>query len=199
MNKTNTTMTATATELDPQTMLQHLYTSIRKTQLHLTAYSEETTPEKVTETEVPDYEYYDFNEDRKTTDELLHMSQQILTHLEQHRATYYPGSPAFEDTTTNTTKEGCSRRLHNACEAATWIVATREVSLTYTETLTDNAPAAADARKLTEEVEELLGTIDEHGQENTIGRGVHLAALDGGYEHLEAMNPLYTQLAAERD
>ncbi len=180
-------------------MLRHLYTSCRKTQLHLIAYSAATaTPQQVTENDVPDYEYYEFEQDRAMTDEMLRMSQELLDHLEQHRSSYYPSQPAFEQPTVNTSYEGISPRLHNAGEAALWVIAAHQISLTYAETLPTDNPAHADAQKLAEEVDNLLGTIDEHGNEYTLSRGTHPATWFEADACLDKMHPIYTELSTER-
>ena len=185
----------------PATMLQHLFTSCRKMHLHLTAYSEATAkPEQVTKDDVPDYEYYEFEQDRAMTDEMLRMSKELLEHLEQHRTAYYPGSPAFEQPTVSTTPdwERGTLRLHNAGEAALWVIAAMQVSLAYAETLPTDAPAHADARKLADEVDELVGTIDEHGNEYTLSRGTHPATWFEADASLDEMHPIYTELSTER-
>ena len=111
---TDTAMSAT--ELTPETMLQHLFMSCRKMQLHLTAYSAATaTREMVSDDDVPDEDCYEYEKDRSMTDEMLLISKELVERLEQHRATYYPGLPAFEQLTVNTTPdwEGGTPRLHN--------------------------------------------------------------------------------------
>ncbi len=193
---TDTTMSDTPT---PATMLQHLYTSCRKTQLHLIAYSAATTtPQQVSKDDVLDYEYYEFEQDRAMTDEMLETSQNILDHLEQHRSTYYPDQPAFEQPTVNTSYEGISPRLHNAGEAALWVIAALQISQAYHETLPSDTQTAVDAGMLAEEVENLLGTIDEHGNEYTLSRGTHPATWFEADASLDEMHPIYTELSTER-
>ncbi len=183
----------------PSTMLRHLFTSCRKMHLHLTAYSEATAkPELVSKDDVPDYEYYDFAADRAATDEMLRMSKELLDHLEQHRSSYYSSQPAFEQPTVNTSYEGISPRLHNAGEAALWVIAAHQISLTYAETLPTDNPAHADAQKLAEEVDNLLGTMDEHGNEHTLSRGTHPATWFEADASLDEMHPIYTELSTER-
>ena len=200
--QTQSTDTAMSDTPAPATMLRHLYTSCRKTQLHLIAYSAATaTPQQVTEDDVPDYEYYEFEQDRAMTDEMLHMSQELLDHLERHRTTYYPGQPAFENTSVDTLaakQENITPRLHNAGEAALWVIAAMQVSLAYAETLPTDAPAHADARKLADEVDELVGSIDEHGNEYTLSRGTHPATWFEADALLDEMHPAYTELSTER-
>ena len=193
--------TATPAIPAPATILQHLCTSVRKTQFHLIAYSAATaTPEQVTKDDVPDYEYYEFEQDRAMTDEMLRMSQELLDHLEQHRSSYYPSQPAFEQPTVSTTPdwERGTLRLHNAGEAALWVIAAHQISLAYAETLPTDNPAHADAQKLAEEVENLLGTIDEHGNEHTLSRGTHPATWFEADALLDEMHPAYTELSTER-
>ncbi len=185
----------------PSTMLQHLFTSCRKMHLHLTAYSEATTkPEQVTKDDVPDYEYYEFEQDRAMTDEMLRMSKELLEHLEQHRSTYYPDQPAFEQPTVSTTPdwERGTPRLHNAGEAALWVIAALQISQAYHETLPSDTQTAVDAGQLAEEVENLLGTIDEHGNEYTLSRGTHPATWFEADALLDEMHPIYTELSTKR-
>ena len=185
----------------PTTMLRHLYTSCRKTQLHLIAYSAATaTPEQVTKDDVPDYEYYEFEQDRAMTDEMLRMSQELLDHLEQHRSSYYPSQPAFEQPTVSTTPdwERGTPRLHNAGEAALRVIAALQISQAYHETLPSDTQTAVDAGQFAEEVENLLGTIDEHGNEHTLSRGTHPATWFDAGASLDEMHPIYTELSTER-
>ncbi len=184
------------------TILQHLHTSVRKTQIHLTAYSEEiATPEQVAEDDVPDSHFYNYAEDRETTDEMLATSQCILNHLECHRIHHYPGSPAFEDATSNTESTGLrlTRRTYNACEAAAWISAAHTISRAYTVALTEEAPAINEAQEIVREVLGLLITIDEHGEEHTLEGGIDISATISATEYLQEMNPEYEAWAAEAD
>ncbi len=184
------------------TILQHLHTSVRKTQIHLTAYSEEiASQEQATEDGVPDIDFYNYAEDRETTDEMLSTSQRILDHLECHRIHHYPGSPAFEDATSDTTPAGWrfTRRTYNACEAAAWISAAYTISRAYTVVLTEEAPAITEAQELEREILALLGTIDEHGEEHTLEGGVDISALLSATEYLKEMNPEYEAWAAKAD
>ncbi len=204
MNETNTTMTATkpTTDTEFHTMLQHLYTSTRKTQIHLTAYSEETTsPELIDKSDVPDIDDYDFQGDRKATDEMLATSQRILDHMEQHRATYYPSHPVFEDTTSDTTTpwQYFTRRSRNACEAAAWVCTAHAISLAYTTTLPGDAPAAADARELADELSTMLGMINDHGEQYTNEGGIDISATISTAEHLDEMNPNYRAWVEEAE
>ncbi len=195
---TDATMSTTPT---PATMLRHLYTSCRKTQLHLIAYSAATaTPEQVAKNDVPDYEYYEFEQDRAMTDEMLRIIQELLAHMEQHLTTYYPDQPAFEDTNADTLANGeySTPRLHNAGEAALWVIAAFQISQAYHETLPSNTQTAVDAGMLAEEVENLLGTIDEHGNEYTLSRGTHPATWFEADAYLDEMHPIYTELSTER-
>ncbi len=126
-------------------MLQHLFTSCRKMHLHLIAYSAATsTPQQVTENDVPDYEYYEFEQDRAMTDEMLRMSKELLEHLEQHRSTYYPDQPATPAAIRSTEQVAVSDlrtkarlQLHNAHQK----LATAQHHLGVCETLATSCTA----------------------------------------------------------
>ncbi len=108
------------------------------------------------------------------------------------------GGKAFEQPTVNTSCEGISPRLHNAGEAALWVIAALQISLAYHETLPSDTQTAVDAGMLAEEVENLLGTIDEHGNEYTLSRGTHPATWFEADACLDEIHPTYTELSTER-
>ena len=182
-------------------MLPHIYTSLCKTRLHLTAYREATaSPGQVAPQDVPDTDCYDFAADRDETDGMLETSRQILEQLEQHRSTYYPDSAAFGETATGTSLAlaGRSPRLHHTNEAAAWILVAEEVSLAYAEGLPEDSPAWAHAWRLADDIYALLATFHRHACENTLSHGVHYEAYLASRAHLDAMNPLYTDISAAR-
>ncbi len=184
------------------TILRHLHTSVRKTQIHLTAYSEEiATPEQIDEDDVPDIDFYNYAEDRETADEMLETSQRLLNHQECHRIHHYPGSPVFEDATSNTETTGLrlTRRTYNACEAAAWISAAHTISRAYTVALTEEAPILAEAQELARETLALLISIDEHGEEHTLEGGIDISATISATEYIQEMNPCYEEWAAEAE
>ncbi len=200
MNETtesnHTTMTE-MTETDRFTMLQHLYTSCRKTQLHLTAYNEATSPESIMADEVPDIDYYNYDQDLEATEEMLEASQRILDYLECHRIHLYPGSPAFEDATCDTTND--SPRSYHAAEAAAWISTAKTISQAYTVVVADTPPAAFEAHQMAIKIRNLLVAIDEHGEEHTLNGCVDIRALLAATANLKEMNPHYEEWAAEAD
>ncbi len=164
MNETlnNTTMTAMN---DNTKTLRGIHRAIRRTQLHLNAYSEETTPTNINNDNVPDTDYYDLEADRQSTKQLQATVTAILTHMEQQ-----PGHPAYEDATADTTQSwaGCTRRLYNLVEAIVWTIVARDLAAT----LTDAAP------ELNQLVERLAEDIDAHGEEYSPFGGIGVGELD---------------------
>ena len=192
----------TASELNPQTMLQHLFMSCRKMQLHLTAYSAATaTREMVSDDDVPDEDCYEYEKDRAMTDEMLLISKELVERIEQHRATYYPGLPAFEQLTVNTTPdwEGGTPRLHNNNEMIHWNLIGYHIGMSYAETLTADTPAGADAQKLVEMVDMLVELNREHGEECVRYGDIDGATCYIAVKGMDEINPIYTDLLNERE
>ncbi len=143
----------------------------RTAELHFTAYTRylPAAAELARQCDEPEWEDYDADEAQESSDTILTMSQELITGMEQHRASYCPQLPAseesdfcdFEDAGENgDILHHYSRRNRHLEESLIRLTAASMLFASYRCTA---APEAAkDADKVKQQLDRLREIVEEH-------------------------------------